>query len=153
MTTANIFAEAVRDFARAVQDNFSQHVDAQPEDQLKPLVGDLIKRVGAAYTNDAVSYRTEVLPDDVGGRPDLGITVGKLLMGHIELKSPGTGVWPKQFTGRNRKQWQRFQALPNLDLHQRLGVEPIPLRRTVAPGRNRERHHRGHFRTPSGKPH
>ena len=114
MTTANIFAEAVRDFARAVEDNFSQHVDAQPEDQLKPLVGDLVKRVGAAYTSDAVSYRTEVLPDDVDGRPDLGITIGKLLVGHIELKAPGIGARPEEFKGPNGKQWRRFQALPNL---------------------------------------
>ena len=114
MTTSNIFAQAVHDFAAAVADNFSQHVNAQPEDQLKPLVGDLVKRVGAAYANGEVAYRTEVLPDDVDGRPDLGITVGKLLVGHIELKSPGTGARPERFTHRNRQQWQRFQALPNL---------------------------------------
>ena len=114
MATDNLFTQAVHDFAAAVVDNFSQRVNAQPEDQLKPLVGDLIRRVGAAYVNGAVAYRTEVLPDDVDGRPDLGITVDTLLVGHVELKAPGIGARPERFRGANRRQWQRFQALPNL---------------------------------------
>ena len=114
MAASSLFAQAVREFAAAVADNFSQHVDAQPEDQLKPLVGGLVETVGAAYVNGSVRYRTEVLPDDVDGRPDLGITVDRLLIGHIELKAPGFGARPENFKGANRRQWQRFQALPNL---------------------------------------
>ena len=114
MTTANLFTQAVSEFAAAVADNFRQQVKAQPEDQLKPLVGDLIRRVGAAYVNGTIAYRTEVLPDDVDGRPDLGITVNTLLVGHVELKAPGIGARPERFRGTNRRQWQRFQALPNL---------------------------------------
>ena len=68
MPVSGLFSKSVHDFAAAVADNFSQHVDAQPEDQLKPLVGDLVKTVGAAYVNGSVAYRTEVLPDDVHGR-------------------------------------------------------------------------------------
>ena len=56
----------------------------------------------------------EVRADDVGGRPDLGITVGGLLTGHIELKRPGLGARAERFTGQNGKQWRRFRALPNL---------------------------------------
>ena len=114
MATADLFTQAVTEFSASVVDNFSQLANAQPEDQLKPLVGDLVKRVGAAYVNGTVAYRTEVLPDDVDGRPDLGITVDRLLIGHIELKAPGTGARPERFRNRNRLQWQRFQALPNL---------------------------------------
>ena len=114
MTTANLFTQSVTEFAASVADNFRQQVNAQPEDQLKPLVGELVKRVGAAYVNGTVAYRTEVLPDDMDGRPDLGITVDTLLIGHIELKAPGIGARPERFRGQNRRQWQRFQALPNL---------------------------------------
>ena len=32
----------------------------------------------------------------------------------MELKRPGTGARAEGFTGRNREQWQRFKALPNL---------------------------------------
>ena len=116
MTTLNLFAQAVRDFADRVANNFSQHVQAQPEDQLKAPVGELITRVGAAYVTGAVSYRTEVDPDDVDGRPDLGIPMDWLLVGHVELKAPGVGAQPERFAlrSRNGKQWERFKALPNL---------------------------------------
>ena len=61
-----------------------------------------------------VRWRTEVRADDVHGRPDLGVTVKRLLAGHVELKRPGLGARPERFTGANRAQWGRFKALPNL---------------------------------------
>ena len=60
------------------------------------------------------NWRTEVRHDDVDGRPDIGVTTNGLLTGHVELKRPGTGARAEGFTGRNREQWQRFKALPNL---------------------------------------
>ena len=115
MTPASdIFSDAVRGFARATARNFAQNVSASPEDQLKPLVGDLIKRVCAAYVNGTVDYRSEVTPEGVDGRPDLGFTLDRLLVGLVELKAPGTGARPERFRGRNREQWRRFRDLPNL---------------------------------------
>ncbi len=107
------FTESVLDYANAVADNFSLHVEAQPEDQLKGPVGNLIRQAGAMAGLE-VSWRTEVRADDVDGRPDIGVTVGRLLAGHVELKRPGLGARPERFTGANRAQWKRFQALPNL---------------------------------------
>ena len=113
MTSAGqLFTDAVREFADDVAANFSLNVNADPEDQLKPLVGNLIKRVGAVVGD--VNWRTEVHPDNVDGRPDLGITCDGLLVGHVELKRPGLGARPEKFTGRNRAQWLRFKQLPNL---------------------------------------
>ena len=44
MTSAGqILTDAVREYADEVAENFSLPVDADPEDQLKPLVGNLIK--------------------------------------------------------------------------------------------------------------
>ncbi len=102
-------------YADAIADNFRQLVDAQPEDQLKSPVGNLLRDIGHQAALQ-VNWRTEVRPDDVDGRPDLGITVGQLLVGHIELKAPGVGARPERFPARSRngKQWKRFQALPNL---------------------------------------
>ena len=116
MTAAasSIFSDAVRDFARDMAGNFAQNVSAHPEDQLKRLVGDLIRRVCAAYVNGAVEYRSEVMPEDVDGRPDLGFTLDRLLVGLVELKAPGTGARAERFRGRNREQWRRFRNLPNL---------------------------------------
>ena len=102
-------------YADAIANNFRQQVDAQPEDQLKFPVGNLLRDIGQ-QTALEVNWRTEVRPDDVDGRPDLGITVSQLLVGHIELKAPGIGARPENFPARSRngKQWKRFKALPNL---------------------------------------
>ena len=43
MATADLFTQAITEFSASVVDNFSQLANAQPEDQLKPLVGDLVK--------------------------------------------------------------------------------------------------------------
>ncbi len=107
------FAQVVGNFADAVTSNFKLPVPAQPEDQLKEPVGKLIRETGN-LTELKVDWRTEVHPADVDGRPDLGVTVNELLTGHVELKHPGMGARPETFTGRNRSQWEKFKALPNL---------------------------------------
>ena len=112
-TPVSAFAEIVTGFADKVATNFSQPVSAQPEDQLKFPVGELLRAAGR-LTGLEVNWRTEVRQDDVHGRPDIGVTTNGLLTGHVELKSPGTGARAEGFTGRNREQWQRFKALPNL---------------------------------------
>ena len=107
--------EPISTFADRVADNFRLQIDAQPEDQLKAPVGDLLSAFGR-QVNLEVNWRTEVHADDVRGRPDLGISIDQLLVGHIELKAPGINVRPEDFPGRshNSQQWKRFKELPNL---------------------------------------
>ena len=112
-TPVSAFAEVVGEFADKVANNFSQPVSAQPEDQLKFPVGELLRATGG-LTGLEVNWRTEVRHDDVDGRPDIGLTTNGLLTGHVELKRPGTGARPEHFKGHNKDQWQRFKALPNL---------------------------------------
>ncbi len=107
------FGEIAKAFAETVADNFRQPVQAQPEDQLKGPVGELLRATGKLTGRD-VAWRTEVHADDVDGRPDMGATADGLLAGFVELKRPGLGARPEGFTGSNRKQWLRFKALPNL---------------------------------------
>jgi len=107
------FVQIVGSFADAVTDNFKQPISAQPEDQLKTPVGDLLQETGS-LTGLNVAWRTEVHPDDIHGRPDLGVVVNGLLTGHVEIKRPGLGAQPEHFAGRNRSQWEKFKALPNL---------------------------------------
>ena len=107
------FTDLVAGFAAAVTSNFHQPVSAQPEDQLKTPVGNLLVSVGE-MTGLEVNWRTEVHHEDLNGRPDIGVIVNGLLTGHVELKRPGAGARAEAFTGRNQEQWQRFQALPNL---------------------------------------
>ena len=100
-------------YANAVADNFRQRVAAQPEDQLKAPVGELLQAMGRIMGR-SVNYRTEVRPDDLEGRPDIGVTADGLLIGLVELKAPGVGAQPETFRGRNAEQWERFKQFPNL---------------------------------------
>ena len=106
------FREAVEAFAGAVAQRFVAPVDSQPEAQLTEPVGALLRACGEPWELAVDSYE-QVKVQGVGW-PDLGVTVNDLLCGYVELKAPGTGARHEQFTGRNREQWQRYKALPNL---------------------------------------
>jgi hypothetical protein len=89
----------------------------QPEDQLRGplerLLGRLSRHVGLV---DTVAYG-EVSLKDLHARPDYAVDVGNACVGYIELKQPGHGVpltagWRP--SSRERKQWLKLQALPNL---------------------------------------
>ena len=112
--TRDDFAAAASQFADGLAGKFALRVGGQPEEPLKTPVGELLAALGA-LTNREVDYRPEVRVEDVG-RPDLGITVGGLLTGYIELKAPGLGARPEKFAAdsANGRQWRRFSALPNL---------------------------------------
>ena len=87
-TQLNAYSDLIGQFADDVAHNFSLPVSAQPEDQLKSPVGQLLSAVGTLTDLD-VNWRTEVHPDDVEGRPDIGVVIDGLLNGHVELKRPG----------------------------------------------------------------
>ena len=113
MTDDQRFEDAVREFAETIAANFALPVVAQPEDQLKAPVRELLRICGEAWGIETAS-RSEARAEGDIGRPDLGVTAGGLLCGYVELKAPGRGARPERFRGRDREQWQRFQALPNL---------------------------------------
>ena len=107
------FDVLIQQFATECQGKYTNLYGAQAEDQLKPLIGDLLTAVGPIVNLD-IESRTELHQDDLEGRPDMGVIADQLLVGHIELKAPDVGARPERFTGANRKQFQRFCALPNL---------------------------------------
>lgn len=110
---APAFRGVVETFGDTLVANFKQPVPAQPEDQLKTPVGELLRATGQ-LSGLEVGWRTEVHHWDVDGRPDIGVVTNGLLTGHVELKAPGLGARPEGFKGQNRIQWERFKALPNL---------------------------------------
>ena len=109
MTVPDTFRAAASRFANELQASFASRQRAQPEDQLKGPVQALLKA-----TRQQVSTKTEVHVDELGGRPDIGVEVGDLLCGHVELKAPGVGAVTRRFKGHDKTQWQKFTALPNL---------------------------------------
>lgn len=110
------FQADLRSYADTLSANFAvaSQVKGQPEDQLKGPVSMLIAAAGAALGLQVVT-RTEVRVSGVTGRPDLGVAVGGLLTGNVELKAPGKGADAHLFGHkRDRDQFERFSALPNL---------------------------------------
>jgi hypothetical protein len=82
---------------------------AQPEDQLKGPVQALL-----ATVTRGVLTKTEAQVHDLGGRPDIGVEVSKALCGFVELKAPGLGAQTNKLKGRDKAQWDKFSALPNI---------------------------------------
>ena len=103
------FKKALEKFANDLKINFASNLPAQPEDQLKGPVQALLQA-----TRADVITKTEAQVKDLGGRPDIGVEVGRALCGHVELKAPGFGAQTKKFKGRDLVQWKKFSALPNI---------------------------------------
>ena len=109
---SHAFLPILEKFADDITKSFKLTFDFNPEDQLKKPVALLFEQVGQQLHLQIQSV-TEV-QEKMIGRPDMGLTVKKLLVGHIELKAPGKGANPERFKGRDKEQWDRFKDLPNL---------------------------------------
>ena len=103
------FRTAARDFADTLRASFASEMSAQPEDQLKGPVQALL-----ATVTRGVLTKTEAQVHDLGGRPDIGVEVSKALCGFVELKAPGYGAATRKFKDRDKRQWEKFSALPNI---------------------------------------
>lgn len=105
---------ALEAFAEALKVKFSLPGSASPEDQLKPVVADLLKAAGSAY-GLTIETRTETHLSEQKVRPDIAIYAGGLICGYIELKAPGLGADAPRLTGKhNKEQWEKLKGLPNL---------------------------------------
>ena len=109
------FMAAMQDYAEAVRSKYSVSVAANAEDQLKTPVENLLRALIPLVLSPPVSH-VEILTEvqDDAGRPDVGVVLGGLLTGHIELKAPHKSADPNRLTGHDKQQWEKFQALPNL---------------------------------------
>ena len=104
----------LKGFADSLQAKFSLPGTSSAEDQLKSPVAELLKDAGAPLGLN-VESRTETHLPEHKVRPDIGIYVGKLICGYIELKAPGLGANAPKLKGEhNRAQWGRLKSLPNL---------------------------------------
>ena len=113
MTDGKSIAEALRGFAASVTAKMTQVTSGEPEDQLRGPFESFMASAAAALGSEVVCTGETPLPDRLG-RPDYAVHLAKLLSGYVELKAPGVGVTASRFKGRNRKQFQRFSAIPNI---------------------------------------
>lgn len=104
---------ALEPFADALRQKFSSHVTGEPEDQLRAPFERLLRDTGAILGQEVLAIG-ETLLANRGGKPDFGVSAGKLLCGHAELKAPGKGADTSAYTGHDARQWERFRNLPNL---------------------------------------
>ena len=105
--------EALQGFADAVRAKTTQVAAGAPEDQVRAPFESFMGEVGRACGWEVVCTGETPLPDRLG-RPDYAIHRNQLLAGYVELKAPGVGATSTRFRGRNRTQFKRFSAIPNL---------------------------------------
>ena len=104
---------ALRKFAGAVTAKMTSLTIGEPEDQLRSPFEIFMQDLGRAIARDLVCTGETRLPNRLG-KPDYAVHSGRILIGYVELKAPGTGATTSRFTGRNAEQWKRFYAIPNL---------------------------------------
>ncbi|WP_441156781.1 type ISP restriction/modification enzyme [Micromonospora sp. H33] len=85
------------------------------EDQLRSPFETLLRQMARHIGVQAILYG-EVRLHAIRARPDFAVDVGEARVGYVELKAPGRGVpatWRRP-TKREREQWEKLKALPNV---------------------------------------
>lgn len=106
-------AERLREFAEQVKRRTTARAAGEPEDQLRGPLATFLMDLKPPVGREVVAKGESRLPDRLG-QPDFALLVDDLLMGYVELKAPGKGAKTERFTGRDREQWKRFKAIPNI---------------------------------------
>ena len=104
---------ALQNFAAAVTEKMSQVTLGEAEDQVRGPFEAFMADAARALGWDVVCTGETPLPDRIG-RPDYAVHRTGVLAGYVELKAPGVGATAARFRGRNRDQFKRFSAVPNM---------------------------------------
>ena len=104
---------ALRRFADAVATKAAGVPAGAPEDRLRGPFEALMAEAASALGMDVVCGGEAPLPGRLG-RPDFAVLRSGLLAGYVELKAPGKGADSRRFRGRDRAQFKRFSAVPNM---------------------------------------
>ena len=104
---------ALRSFADAVAEKSGTSAVASAEEQLRTPFENLLSAAAAALGISATCAGEASLPNRIG-RPDFAVSCNGALAGYVELKAPGSGADQRRFRGRNRDQFKRFSAIPNI---------------------------------------
>ena len=113
MIHSDALLSALRTFADAVAQKSAAPVAAGAEEQLRGPFEGFLSAAAAEFGIDATCSGEVTLPNRLG-RPDFAVSCSGALVGYVELKAPGSGADPRRFRGRNREQFKRFSAIPNI---------------------------------------
>ena len=117
MAKAPTLADAVSNFGLSAKAKLSNpSIKGAPEDQLRAPLEALVKTLAVlGGINGDVDLVGETTLSHLAIRPDYAVSVGKALVGFIEVKAPGKGADARKFTDPHDKaQWAKLKALPNL---------------------------------------
>ena len=112
MAGESAFAKVIVEYGDEVRVRLSANKN---EAQLTVPVSGLIEKSAKLISLTATADR-EISELDGTVRPDFAVRVDKLMVGHVELKAPGTSLDPTTYApnSHNGKQWQKLRELPNL---------------------------------------
>ena len=113
MPTGNPIYDALSSFAADVTAKSTGVVQGEPEDQLRTPFESLLTIAAGILEKEVVCVGETLLKHRIG-KPDFGINIEGLLVGHAELKAPGKGVTRRRLKGHDRSQFDRFAQLPNV---------------------------------------
>jgi len=111
-------ATAVSKYGASVKPKLASiAIDGAPEDQLRGPLDSLFQDLAevAGLPAGSVHLIGETTLAELKTRPDFAVTVGNALVGFIEVKAPGKGADPRQFSDpHDKEQWSKLKSLPNL---------------------------------------
>lgn len=112
MNCTNAALEALKEFADSVRAAMQATASGDPESQLVAPTQRLLENVGRA-----LGRRLTIVAETAVrglGQPDVCVEDRGVWIGYVELKAPGKGADPEHYRGHDRRQWEKFQQLPNL---------------------------------------
>jgi hypothetical protein len=104
---------ALRVFADNVAAKFKANAAGAAEAQLSGPIAAILQDFGT-LTNRKIVAKSESPTPGRPGIPDFGVVVDGALCGYVELKAPGFGADTSRYSGRDKEQWERFKAQPNI---------------------------------------
>ena len=115
---AKTLAQAVSAYGASLKSKLANvAISGAPEDQLRSPLEALIRDLAEieGMSPNAVKLVGETTLAELKTRPDFAVTVGNALVGFIEVKAPGKGADPRQFSDpHDKEQWDKLKSLPNL---------------------------------------
>jgi hypothetical protein len=115
---AKTLADAVSAYGASAKAKLANiAISGAPEDQLRSPLEALIRDLAAidGMPANSVQLVGETTLSELKTRPDFAVTVGKALVGFVEVKAPGKGADPRKFNDPHDKdQWDKLKSLPNL---------------------------------------
>ena len=105
--------QALQAFAAAATAKTGLRPGGGAEEQLRGPFENFVAAAGAVLGRELACAGEAALPDRLG-RSDFAIHDRGALLGYAELKAPGAGADAGRFRGRDRAQFRRFAAIPNL---------------------------------------